>query len=152
MATAERIRLARGLKSSPVLRLLAALVALLLMVSALGQTAHFLLVPHTICAEHGELLELGEGALHVARARERAVADEHRPRAASTEAAASHDHCQVLARGQREQAIPKASPSDLVPAAAYVKSAVFFDRAAVVQTRSTLALAPKTSPPFTPSC
>jgi len=153
MVLAKRTRQKRGRPAtSLVLRWWAALLALLLTASALGQAAHFLLVPHTICAEHGELLELGEGAEHATASREHAVEDERQSRAASPEASAAHEHCQVLARGQREQALPKAPSVALLPAAAARSAAVFTEHAHPALGLPALALAPKTSPPLAPRC
>jgi hypothetical protein len=129
----------------------AALLALLLTASALGQAAHFLLVPHTICAEHGELLELGEeGAAHAAASREHRADGDRQPRAASPEAVAAHEHCQVLARGQREQALPQGSFVALVPVAPPQAACIFGTPAALARALSALTLAPKTSPPLAP--
>lgn len=153
MVTSERVRLQRGRKATwHWLRALAALVALVLSASSLGQAAHFLLVPHTICAEHGELLELGEES-HGASEREGDRADDdHGPTASQPELSVAHDHCQVLARGQREQALPEAAPTELLPAASAVKTTVFEAPRATVSALERLALAPKTSPPRSPSC
>jgi hypothetical protein len=131
------------------LRLLAAVLALVLSASGLSQAAHFLLVPHTICLEHGELLELGEAASHD----DRATADDSaEPRAAEHELSAEHEHCQVLARGQREHALPPVSTAQLQPAPTRVNAADFADFDAAAGQLSRLALAPKTSPPRSPSC
>ena len=133
--------------TTPALRVLAAFVALLLTASALGQAAHFLLVPHTICAEHGELLELAQRASHqaAAPAGERSLAGHDR--VASPDAAVEHEHCQALARGQREQALPPAPPAALLPATPVEEVAIFSDEMALGRGISRWLLAPKTSPP-----
>lgn len=120
------------------------LVAALVGLSALGQFAHFFLVPHAICAEHGELLELTEDASHAA-VHESPSPDG--PVHAASEPVEEHEHCQVLARGQREQAEP--TPPDVValPASAASTELSFTRSAAVVTVLAALTLAPKTSPP-----
>ena len=135
------------------LRVLAVLVAVVLSTSALGQAAHFRLVPHTICSEHGELLELGEGAEHAARAPEHAGdQDEAGSRASERELSLEHEHCQVLARGQREQALPTADRVELLPAALVQAAAFFATPRAAAGELPRLSLAPKTSPPRSPGC
>jgi hypothetical protein len=152
MVMAEPARQAKGRYATSLLqRLLAALVALLLSASALGQAAHFLLVPHTICAEHGELLEVDERASHVDREREQTASDAPEPRASQPEISAEHDHCQVLARGQREQAPVRASLSVLLPAPLAPEAPASFARPAPSAQELTLSLAPKTSPPRAPN-
>lgn len=117
---------------------------LLLFGSSLGQVAHFVAVQHAICAEHGELVELhddhadsevGHGSDH---------GDDEPGQPPGED---DHDHCEQLARGDRELAtltapavgIAPATPSQdiAVPPAACVGSA----------SQPLLALAPKTSPP-----
>lgn len=153
MRQAVRARRKRGRKATPAsLRLLAALVAILLSASALGQAAHFLLVPHAICAEHGELLELDEPRAHVDVGHERAAEAEQHPHASPSEGTLEHEHCQVLARGQREQALPNAPTAELLPAVMTRSAAIAVQRAAPSAPLDALDLAPKTSPPRTPSC
>jgi hypothetical protein len=153
MAMAEHPRQRRGRNTtSSCLRLLAAFVALLLTASALGQAAHFLLVPHTICAEHGELLDLADQASHTAAAQPQAVESARETRAAQPEAAFEHDHCQVLARGQREQALPKPAAVAVLPPAAVESSVALEVDRTLVGSLPTLQLAPKTSPPRALGC
>lgn len=123
---------------------MATLVAALLSLSSLGQTAHFLLVPHAVCVEHGELLELSEADAHGAVHAESGSDDEP---AATSQPAAEHDHCQVLARGQREQAVPPAPSADLLPAAAAEARLLIARQDALLRTLPSLSFAPKTSPP-----
>jgi len=151
MASAQAPLTHRGRSATrAVLRALASLVALLLTLSSLGQVAHFALVPHAICAEHGELVELSERASHVAASHAEPASND-RTRAAAPEQLSEHDHCQVLARGQREQALPASpAPRVLPPTAAGVKLAAA-PQTAGFQRVSALSLAPKTSPPCSPS-
>lgn len=153
MLTAGRTKQPRGRSTTSSLRLLlAACVALLLTASNLGQAAHFLLVPHAVCAEHGELLELTEQSGHRAEAREHAADGSRETRAAQPEALLDHDHCQVLIRGQREQSLPQPGSVALLPAAEAEKLAIFSASSALRRPLSTLALAPKTSPPRSAGC
>ena len=131
--------------TSPALRALATFVALLLTLSALGQVAHFLLVPHAICGEHGELLELSERAAHTPTGHVDRSSDPG-TRVVASHIPADHDHCQVLARGQREQAGPEA-PSLVVPPASIAGALTAARQAAAHPTLAALSLAPKTSPP-----
>jgi hypothetical protein len=147
MVQSEQRQSRRGRKStSAALRWLAACLALLLTASSLGQIAHFLVVPHAICAEHGELLELSGSAEH-SRTDHAADDGEHRASPfASSEAGAGHDHCELLASGQRQLALPAAALVAVIPAA----SGCALELPPVTAQRlslPTLALAPKTSPP-----
>ena len=146
MAGAKRTSEHRGRGStSSTLRVLATLVALLLAASSLSQVAHFLLVPHAICAEHGELLELEERPAHVAA--ERGGADTDHARASGSEAAA-HDHCQILARSQRYQGLPPAPALTLAPATATQEVGWLDNASSPNATLTRLSVAPKTSPPL----
>lgn len=131
--------------TSPALRALATFVALLLTLSALGQVAHFLLVPHAICAEHGELLELSERSAHTSAAHVD-HGSERDARLVERDLAAPHDHCEVLARGQREQILPVSHAFEVAPAA--LQSApVAIRQEPARAVLAALSLAPKTSPP-----
>jgi hypothetical protein len=126
-------------------RALATLVAVLVGLSSLGQFAHFLLVAHAGCPEHGELLELGEQTSH---AEAHGSSEESDAAQLVSAPSAEHDHCQVLARGQREQAEP--TPATVVVLST---SAGSVERLAPITTAicrkiPALSLAPKTSPPF----
>jgi hypothetical protein len=124
------------------LRCLAACLALLLAGSSLGQIAHFLVVPHAICEEHGELVEVSAHAGHDAAAERH----DDTPASAPSEEAPTHDHCELLASDQRHVAVPIAALIAVVPAAPSPLLALPLARPARVS-RLTLALAPKTSPP-----
>lgn len=132
------------------LRALASLVALLLTLSSLGQVAHFALVPHAICAEHGELVELSERASHVAASHAEPASNDG-TRAAAPEQVSEHDHCQVLARGQREQALPASPAARILPPASVAAELAWAPQTAGFPRVSALLLAPKTSPPRSPS-
>lgn len=124
---------------------MATLVAVLVGLSSLGQFAHFLLVPHAICVEHGELLELDEQESHAAT---HASSEPDHAAHASSELGGEHEHCQLLARGQREQAEPTPPPVVVLPASAVVSALPLPPRGAVFEAISALSLAPKTSPPI----
>jgi hypothetical protein len=143
LARAPRARRRRHATRAP-LRALATLVAVLVGLSSFGQFAHFLLVPHAICAEHGELLELNEQDEHaVSHVNASAEGSEH----AATALVEEHDHCQVLARGQREQAEPTPATFALSTCADSAEELAIVGGAAVVSLVPALSLAPKTSPP-----
>jgi hypothetical protein len=134
----------RGRKAtSAALRSLALLVATLLAASSLGQIAHLLVVQHTICAEHGELLELSSDGGHSAATQ---VEDEHSPTSTSSEEATSHEHCEILASAQRQTPLPVAAVIGLVPAAAGAAREVL-PVSSVRLMLPALVVAPKTSPP-----
>lgn len=138
---------ARVRKRAPklVLRALSLVLTLLLLASSLGQVAHFVLVPHAICSEHGELLELTPAA--VSGASRQATSDDGGAGFTSPEGLASHDHCEVWLRAPREQLVPP-RPALLLPARVTLArtelDCVAMDVAA---TCAPLLVAPKTSPP-----
>ena len=143
----QRRRAAGRKAASPLLRALAAFVAVLLTASSLGQIAHFWLVPHAVCTEHGELLELSADADHAGQPHaEMASAADEEAAAVSADDAGSHDHCEILARGQRQLALPAPSLVALVPAAAS-SSLALVEASATSRPLATLSVAPKTSPP-----
>ena len=127
------------------MRALAALVALLLSASSLAQVAHFWLIPHAICAEHGELVELQAG--EQAHAEPQGAAHDARASTPDEGADPGHDHCQLLARNQREHALPVAGQLELPPATSAPAQYRFVPSRDVAPGRALLSLAPKTSPP-----
>jgi hypothetical protein len=135
------------------LRALAGLVAVLLGLSSLGQFAHFLLVPHAICPEHGELVELTDAEEHAVHdgVAARSKADGGSVTAAASELSEDHDHCQVLSRGQREQLTPPPALQGL-PHAASHEAPSSVDTGAAPRPLAALTLAPKTSPPRALAC
>jgi hypothetical protein len=132
-------------------RVAAAFAALLLLASSLGQVAHFLLVQHAICAEHGELLEV-HGAEHPASATITLADSDEQAHASAPDLEGEHDHCQHLARRQSELAVFTGATEALVippPAATLPKPSLAAEPRA---SHALLALAPKTSPPRHPAC
>lgn len=123
-------------------RVLAALAALLLMGTSVGQAAHLAVVQHAICAEHGDLHHAAE-----AHADTNAHAEHDDEGGSAPEQGGEHDHCQLLGRHQGEQALPVApSNSEIVSVArpAFVELATSFEARPA---QAPLSLAPKTSPP-----
>jgi hypothetical protein len=153
MAQLPARKAGRRKATPPLLRALALLVALLLVGSSLGQIAHFLLVPHTLC-EHGELVEV-HGAAADAEADSHAKAHgtaksqpgHHDSQPSGTGSAEAHDHCQQLARAQRDLALPVAEASAPVALPGAPLRTSFFDDSQRFAPLAALSLAPKTSPP-----
>lgn len=135
--------------SSAPLRALAALLAAWLGLSSLAEVAHFMLIPHAVCAEHGELIELShdshDAEAHAAAAASEPEAEQDGARLGATNSD-EHDHCQALATGQRELLLPGAVATALVPAPSASRANVT-PITLTTPTLAPLALAPKTSPP-----
>lgn len=143
MRTSTQPRATQRSSARPALRVLAGIVAALLLATTLGQIAHFLLVRHVVCAEHGELLEAPSPALR--------GHDGHPERAGNAagepEPALEHDHCQVLARLQRGTAVLGAQDFELAPppAPSLIEAEAPAELAPALP--PPLTRAPKTSPP-----
>ncbi len=125
------------------LRALAAFVALLLGTSSLGQVAHFVLVPHAVCLEHGELVEL-HGA---AEAHADAAGAANQERVTAPHGGDEHDHCELIARAEREQLLGPAPSLDVAAAARSVERCGVAREQLERPALGVLMLAPKTSPP-----
>jgi hypothetical protein len=124
------------------MRVLAALAAALLLATTLGQVAHFLLVRHVVCAEHGELVE---APLRVPRGH---VAPEQKGKTASErEPALEHEHCEVLARQQRQTALLSDAPVALSSAPPQLRIDAETPARLAPSLPAPLTRAPKTSPP-----
>jgi hypothetical protein len=131
-------------QQQPAIAVLAAWLCLFLQASGL---AHGLLVRHSFCAEHGELIHPSEarsGSAAFAPASGKAAVEAQRSRA---EAVHEHEHCAVfahrrdaLAAGAEARWVAVSPPAGQLAAAL---SAAQFQPPA----RSLLLLAPKTSPP-----
>lgn len=134
----------QGGSTSSVLRALSLFVALLLAASSLSQVAHFMLVRHAFCAEHGELLELSPAAQAETS---HASDDDRQARATGSETGEEHDHCQLLARGQREQLAVLPTSVTLAPATVSAPVAIAAAAASGFDQLERWLLAPKTSPP-----
>lgn len=127
------------------------LVASLVLAGQLGVSAHLALVPHTVCAVHGELVH-GE-LVHAASALEghlapkASLAPQTQPQVTARPAHSGHsdEHCSVLAH-RREQAAP---PARLEPFGEALAPAAILASAPSVTPRLEVPfrLAPKQSPP-----
>jgi hypothetical protein len=160
MATGQPQRRSQSRKPArALLRGLAALVAALLLASSFGQIAHFALVRHAICREHGELLELHGAAeaqlgakaeAQLGAKAEKAAArndGQQRAEAPASDSGSEHDHCQMVARNQREQGLVPAPALALARAAAAGLVPASTAAVELVRPLAPLQLAPKTSPP-----
>ena len=125
--------------------MLSLFAALLLAASSLSQVAHFLLVPHAFCAAHGELLELP--ASPTASITDTHASPSEGASVSPVEAEDSHDHCQLLARAQREQLVPAVASVELSACAPERLNAVPLERESTAPALDCLVNAPKTSPP-----
>jgi hypothetical protein len=121
---------------------LAALAALLLIGTSLGQAAHLAVVEHAICAVHGDLLHEAE-----AHADTNAHAEHDDEGGSAPEQGGDHDHCQLLARSQIEQALPVAPADSEIASVARLALVELATSLEAPPARAPLSLAPKTSPP-----
>jgi len=119
------------------------LTALLVLVLQGASGGHMLLVEHSRCAEHGELVH-GEAHQHDAVQDRQAESAALRgsPDASSDEA---HDHCSVLT-DRRDAFVSIADAGDGIQASESQAELRHFD-ADIATSTSRLQLAPKTSPP-----
>lgn len=124
-------------------RLLPMLVALTV-VAQVAQAAHFVLVAHSVCAEHGELVHHAhDDDTHAVTQHE----DEDAPNAlyaAHVEDADQHDHCSTVSE-QRQRIVPDRIESPQVAESA-LPTPVVTEHVAVV-VLDCLDVAPKSSPP-----
>lgn len=116
----------------------------LLVVSHLTTALHFALIPHEVCAIHGELVH-GSSPVH-ARTSSGASTRENAAVLPGAEEA-GHEHCPVLSRRHEHTAV-LAQPGVRVASAAPDCAAVITKRDGVAPSRGALLLAaPKQSPP-----
>ena len=141
-------------KTSPLrrlpLRALAALFVCFLASSSLGEIAHFLLVPHAVCEEHGELLELQDASKRVA-AGSHDSDTEHgagHDEGGDSGRADGHDHCQLLARRDTQQAVVALAQLEITPAGESEVTAPLQPSLDQAASFPLLLAAPKTSPPL----
>jgi hypothetical protein len=128
-----------------VLRLWAGLLALVLCGGSLGEAAHFLLVQHAICAEHGELIEVHEGSHASEPSHDTTL--EHGTRASAPEEAGEHEHCQLLGLRQQELTLPEVAVATAIPQPSASHAGLLDAPTTALVSLSALSLAPKTSPP-----
>lgn len=132
-------------------RLLALPFVVLCALAYVGNVAHFALVQHATCLEHGEVIHVGEGEAHAPpHAVEEASAQSGvRVTQASAEATASHDseaHCAHTVL-RREGLAPPAELLLPVEALAIAGPAPLVDQLHP-EPVARLRLAPKSSPPL----
>lgn len=127
-------------------RIAASVAALLLLSSPLSEALHTVLVPHAICAEHGEVIHL-QGAR--AGTRDPSATDQN-PRFDTNGVAAEsgHEHCPVVAASSRRAAARPNTESLLLPAAASSDVARLKVATHPDSSLELVLLAPKTSPPL----
>lgn len=122
------------------------LVASLVLAGQLGVSAHLALVPHTVCAVHGELVHAAS-ALEGHLAPTASLAPQTQPQVTARPAHSGHsdEHCSVLAH-RREQAAP---PARLEPfGEAFAPAAILASAPSVTpRLEVPFRLAPKQSPP-----
>lgn len=150
MRTPGRRTLAKGpverSTRSAAARVLVGTVAAALVLLQVQTLAHFFLVPHEFCAEHGELIHgHAEGSAAQAATREVAEAGVLDSAQAGTRHAAGHDHCPVFVH-QRSRAVVEPAAEAPHPVAAAPLNAVSAERAAPASV-AVLFFAPKNSPP-----
>lgn len=120
-------------------RAVALAAALLVPASQVAPLVHLALVRHATCPEHGELIELGAGAVHGAPAPEGSVS---RSPAAGEDH--EHDHC-LLACQPRQDAARVVALAGSLPATE--RSAPGVQPASAAPGVPLLRVAPKQSPP-----
>ena len=123
----------------------AAVAALLLAASPLTEALHTLLVPHTLCAEHGEVVHLEDeaGPLAASSSSNDGVAFE----ASDAGQKAGHEHCPVVLDGLRRLAPQHAAGSLLLPAPIATGTCAVESLSLPHANVELTLLAPKTSPP-----
>jgi len=127
----------------------------LALVAACGQflsISHLLLVQHTVCAEHGELihLEAGPGSFrrggHGVHGERDAASSAYRPDGGG-ENADPHDHCLVSVLRRETLAVHPAASAWLPPMRTQRGVGAFENETATPRAVAILDLAPKSSPP-----
>ncbi len=121
----------------------ALLAIALLLTAVLGARLHEALVPHAICAEHGEPIEVSPGALREAAHRPH----ESGPRVeAAGEAEDAHEHCEI-ALLESAKGLSAALPAPGAPAIVALRAAESWPVARAETSVPLVLLAPKHSPP-----
>jgi hypothetical protein len=123
-------------------------VALVCVLAQLASAAHFVLVGHGVCSEHGELVHEGEGSAHSfdsARERGAKPADAHT--ALVTEVVGDHDHCTLLCERRERLALPPQNFCDAPLPHDEATATLTGTTSAGVPAVPLLLVAPKGSPP-----
>src|SRR5262249_15177194 len=115
--------------------------------SSLGQMAHFVLVRHAICLEHGELIEASEHS-HSTLERAEPSSDRSEAQLIGRDVETDHDHCQFLSSARRERALVPDPHPLILPALRSGMKPVVVEGSTCVVASVPLAVAPKTSPPL----
>jgi len=127
-----------------VFRCLLALVALFYVVQHVSAVAHFALVRHAVCEEHGELVDIGATtSLSPATEHSREVDQGSRESSPSTH---DHEHCGVLAH-LRQQLAPSVSAGVSARVVAVAEVEIVFGPSAAPLATPVYCIAPKNSPP-----
>jgi hypothetical protein len=155
----KRARRAPLLRRALGVRLGALAMVALFALGQLGSLAHFALVRHTRCADHGELVESGAPASAATSTSTPTgdparglLAEAHRSLAALTsaepgsEGADHHDHCSVAIH-RRDAACATGQRPALSAAPRFIAAETPLQRGFEVTGHELLRLAPKTSPP-----
>jgi hypothetical protein len=108
--------------------------------------AHLLLVPHAVCAAHGELIHVERAANTAAPTAVDSTRAAYRGEAGG-ETSDSHEHCLAFAL-RREHHAAAAVRALVVPKAPAKSTRPHADSAAVVRAALILLFAPKGSPPI----
>ena len=103
--------------------------------------AHMLLVPHTVCLEHGELVHLDDKVGHASSQPGTTSVDQQ-----SSQSRDLHAHCPALALRREHAALAQAATA-LVPPLRLHPVDVLCSAVAQPAVADLLLMAPKTSPP-----
>jgi hypothetical protein len=115
-------------------------------VAQLTGFAHLALVPHSVCAEHGELIHSEHGSSAVPSPAPVAAGQALVSAAHQSEGAHSHDHCASVA-ARRERAVPARSITVTVCASAELQSFALVSGLGPTAVKPVFGYAPKCSPP-----
>jgi hypothetical protein len=129
-------------------RLLALPLVVLCMLAYLGSVAHFALVQHTLCPEHGEMVHAGEGSGHARLGPVRESFGDSRVASSGEEATVSHGseaHCAHAFF--RRELLPPAGEGVLLPETQVSSGRVSVRAQVQSEPVARLRIAPKSSPP-----
>lgn len=143
----NRSRLRREYSGRRALSLLAAVVCI---VAQLAGAAHFALVPHSVCAEHGELVHGAAHSASTAAARADGASGAVIRSAGDSDADHGHDHCTVTSHRVDARHVERVVIAVTEPRAAIEPTAVLEPNCTPVPVPRALLLlmAPKSSPPL----